>query len=136
MTMEVMAMEPESLRKLVRRDLYVVCAGSLIAIWTYSLVAAVAFGTMSEITAGRVEVAIAVVVSVFCVWWWASGPRGLMRDRMMVLIPVFLIAGPGLIGVHNLGGGMIVAILSGAVGFAAACALGIMWGSRKRDARS
>ena len=43
--MEVMAMEPESLRKLVRRDLVVVCAGSLIAIWTYSLVAAVAFGT-------------------------------------------------------------------------------------------
>ena len=59
-----------------------------------------------------------------------------MRDRMMVLIPVFLIAGPGLIGVHNLGGGLIVAVRSGAVGFAAACMLGLMWGSRKRDARS
>ena len=116
MTMEVMAMEPESLRKLVRRDLVVVCAGSLIAIWTYSLVAAVAFGTMSELTAGRVEVAIAVIVSVFCVWWWASGPPGLMRDRMMVLIPVFLIAGPGLIGVHNLGGGLIVAAALGCGG--------------------
>ncbi len=111
-------------------------SATLIAIWTYSLVVAVAFGTLSKITAGRAEVAVAVVVSVFCVWWWASGPRELMRDRMMVLIPVFLIAGPGLIGVHNLGGGMIVAILSGAVGFAAACALGVMWGSRKRDARS
>ena len=131
--MEVMTMEPERLRKLVRRDVVVVGFGTLIAIWTYSLVAAVAFGTLSKVTAGRAEVAVAVVVSVFCVWWWASGPRELMRDRMMVLIPVFLIAGPGLIGVHNLGGGMIVAILSGAVGFAAACALGIMWGSRKCD---
>ena len=134
--MEVMTMEPERLRKLVRRDVVVVGFGTLIAIWTYSLVVAVAFGTLSKITAGRAEVAVAVVVSVFCVWWWASGPRELMRDRMMVLIPVFLIAGPGLIGVHNLGGGLIVAILSGAVGFAAACALGVMWGGRKRDARS
>ena len=37
-------------------------------------------------------------------------------DRLMVLIPVFLIAGPGLIGVHNLGGGIVVGILSGAIG--------------------
>jgi hypothetical protein len=130
--MEVMAMEPESLRKLVRRDVVVVAAGTLIAIWTYSLVAAVAFGTVSEITAGRAEVAVAVVVSAFCVWWWASGPRELMRDRIMVLIPAFLIAGPGLIGVRNLGGGLVVGILSGAVGFAAAGALGMMWGGRRR----
>ena len=33
-------MEPERLRKLVRRDLVVTAIGSLIAIWTYSLVAA------------------------------------------------------------------------------------------------
>ncbi len=134
--MEVVTMEPESLRKLVRRDVVVVAAGTLIAIWTYSLVAAVAFGTLSELTAGRAEVAVAVAVSAWCVWWWASGPPELMRDRLMVLIPVFLIAGPGLIGVHNLGGGIIVGVLSGAVGFAAAGVLGMMWGGRKRRARS
>ena len=50
----------------------------------------------------------------------------------MVLIPVFLIAGPGLIGVHNLGGGLVVGILSGAIGFAAAGVLGLLWGGRDR----
>ncbi len=130
--MQIVSMEPESLRKLVRRDVVVVAAGTLIAIWTYSLVAAVAFGAVSELTAGRVEVAVAVCVLVFCVWWWAAGPPELMRDRVMVLIPVFLIAGPGLIGVHNLGGGMVVGILSGAIGFAAAGVLGLMWGGRQR----
>jgi len=110
----------------------VTATGSLIAIWTYSLVAAAAFGSLSELTAGRVEVAVAVLVSAFCVWWWASGPVGMMRDRLMVLIPVFLIAGPGLIGVHNLGGGIVVGILSGAIGFAAAGVLGLLWGGRNR----
>ncbi len=75
---------------------------------------------------------MAVLVSAFCVWWWASGPPGMMRDRLMVLIPVFLIAGPGLIGVHNLGGGIVVGILSGAIGFAAAGVLGLLWGGRNR----
>ena len=88
-------MEPERLRKLVRRDLVVVAMGSLIAIWTYSLVAAVELGSLSELTAGRVQVAVAVLVSVFCIYWWAAGPPEFMRDRVMVLIPVFLIAGPG-----------------------------------------
>ena len=46
-----------------------------------------------------------------------------LRDRIIVLTPVFLIAGPGLIGVYNLGGGVAVGILSGAVGFAAAAVL-------------
>ena len=41
-------MEPERLRKLVRRDLVVVAMGSLIAIWTYSLVAAVELGSLLE----------------------------------------------------------------------------------------
>ena len=132
MTMNAVAMDPERLRKLVRRDLVVTATGSLIAIWTYSLVAAAAFGSLSELTAGRVEVAVAVLVSAFCVWWWASGPPGMMRDRLMVLIPVFLIAGPGLIGVHNLGGGIVVGILSGAIGFAAAGVLGLLWGGRNR----
>ena len=49
-----------------------------------------------------------------------------------MLTPVFLIAGPGLIGVHDLGGGLAVGILSGAVGFSAAAMLGIVWSSRGR----
>ncbi len=134
--MEFVATERESLQKLVKRDLILVSVGSVIAIWTYSIVAAQALGAVSELTAGRIEVAVAVVLSCACVWWWASGPKGLMKDRVLVLIPVFLIAGPGLLGVHNLGGDLIVAALSGAVGFAAACALGLMWSGRKRGRTS
>jgi hypothetical protein len=55
-----------------------------------------------------------------------------MRDRIIVLTPVFLIAGPGLVGVSDLGGGFAVAILSGAVGFSAAAMLGLAWSSRRR----
>jgi len=130
--MSAVTMEPERLRKLVRRDLVVVAMGSLIAIWTYSLVAAVELGSLSELTAGRALVAVAVLVSVFCIYWWAAGPPEFMRERVMVLIPVFLIAGPGLLGVHYLGGGIVVGILSGAVGFAAAAVFGLMWGGRRR----
>ncbi len=125
-------MEPERLRKLVRRDLVVVGAGSLIAIWAYSLIAAVELGTLSRVTAGRAAVAVAVVVSVGCVYWWAAGPPDMRRDRLLVLIPAFLIAGPGLVGVHYLGGDIVVGILSGAVGFAAAGVFGLMWGGRRR----
>ena len=107
-------------------------AGSLIAIWTYSLVAAAAFGSLSELTAGRVEVAVAVLVRRSACGGGHRGRPGMMRDRLMVLIPVFLIAGPGLIGVHNLGGGIVVGILSGAIGFAAAGVLGLLWGGRNR----
>ena len=55
-----------------------------------------------------------------------------MRDRIIVLTPVFLIAGPGLVGVSNLGGGIAVGILSGAVGFSAAAMLGMAWSARRR----
>jgi len=130
--MSAVTMDQERLRKLVRRDVVVVATGSLLAIRTYSLIAAVDLGTLSELTAGRALVAVAVLVSVFCIYWWAAGPPEFMRDRVMVLIPVFLIAGPGLLGVHYLDGGIVVGILSGAVGFAAAAVFGLMWGGRRR----
>jgi hypothetical protein len=37
-----------------------------------------------------------------------------------------------LVGVHDLGGGVVVGILSGALGFAAAGMLGLAWASRRR----
>ena len=78
MTMEVMAMEPESLRKLVRRDLVVVCAGGLIAIWSYSLVAAAGFRDDVRAHRGpRRGGGGGDRLGVVCIWWWASGPRGL-----------------------------------------------------------
>ncbi len=126
-------MQQDDLRKLVKRDVAIAAGGSVIAIWLYSLVAGVQIGAISKITAGRVEVAVGLLVSLLCVAWWAAGPTDMRRDRLFVLIPLFLIAGPMLIGVHNLGGGLIVAGISAAVGFGAAMVLGVMWGSRKYD---
>jgi hypothetical protein len=127
-----MTLPPEQLRRLVRRDVILAGAGSLLAVWAVALIVAARVGLISELTSGRVVVVIAVVVGAACFWSWAAGPREYMRDRLIVLTPVFLIAGPALISVHDLGGGTAVGVLSGAVGFSAAAILGLAWGSRRR----
>ena len=126
-----MTLPPDQLRRLVRRDLMVAGGGALLAMWALALVIAARIGVISELTAGRVVVATAVIVGAVCIWSWASGPRVYLRDRLIVLTPVFLIAGPALVGVHYLGGGVAVGILSGAVGFTAAAMLGLAWSSRR-----
>ncbi|HXD69294.1 MAG TPA: hypothetical protein VN615_05500 [Gaiellales bacterium] len=127
-----MTLPPEQLRRLVRRDLYVAGGGAFAAIAALAFLVAGRLGIISEVTAGRIAVVLAVVVGVVCFSWWAVGPREYMRDRIIVLTPVFLIAGPGLVGVSDLGGGVAVAVLSGAVGFSAAAMLGMAWSSRRR----
>jgi hypothetical protein len=127
-----MTLPPDQLRRLVRRDLLIAGCGALLAIWSMSLVVVGHVGLLSQTTTARAEVATAAVVGVVCFWRWAAGPREYLRDRVIVLTPVFLIAGPGLIGVHELGGGLAVGILSGALGFSAAALLGLAWGSRRR----
>jgi hypothetical protein len=127
-----MTLPPEQLRRLVRRDLIVAGAGAFVAVAAAAFLVAGRLGIISELTAGRIAVALTVIVGVVCFYWWASGPRIYLRDRIIVLTPVFLIAGPGLVGVNDLGGGFAVAILSGAVGFSAAALLGIAWSSKKR----
>ena len=128
----VVALTPDELRKLVRRDLTVAVCGSVVAIWTLAIVFAGHVGLVSQLTAGRVEVAVAAVVSAVCLWWWAAGPRGLMRDRYLVLVPVFLVAPAGLLGLHDLGAGAVAAILSGCVGVSAAVVLGLAFSGRRR----
>ena len=126
-------MQQQELRKLVKRDVAITGAGSVIAIWLYSLVAGVEIGAVSKLTAGRVEVAVGILVCLLCVWTLASGPRDMWRDRIFLLIPVFLVAPPMLIGIHNLGGGLVVPAISAAIGFAAAGVLGLLWGARKHS---
>ena len=127
-----MTLPPEQLRRLVRRDLYVAGGGAFAAVAALAFLVAGRLGIISELTAGRIAVVLAVVVGVVCFYWWAAGPRQYMRDRIIVLTPVFLIAGPGLVGVSDLGGGVAVGILSGAVGFSAAAMLGMAWSARRR----
>ena len=122
---------PDQLRRLVRRDLVVAGGGAFLAVAAAAFLVAGKLGILSEPNAGRVAVALAAIVGVACFYWWAAGPRAYLRDRIIVLTPVFLIAGPGLIGVNDLGGGVAVAILSGAVGFTAAALLGIVRSSRR-----
>jgi hypothetical protein len=126
-----MTLPPDQLRRLVRRDLMVAGGGAFLAIAAAAFLVAGRLGFMSELDAGRLAVALAAIVGVVCFYWWAAGPRIYLRDRIIVLTPVFLIAGPGLIGVNDLGGGLAVGILSGAVGFSAAAILGIVWSSRR-----
>jgi hypothetical protein len=123
-----MTLPPDQLRRLVRRDVILAGVGSLLAVWAVALIVAARIGLISELTSGRVVVGTAVIVGAACFWSWAAGPREYLRDRMIVLTPVFLIAGPALIGVHDLGGG----VLSGAIGFSAAAILGLSWSSRRR----
>ncbi len=126
-----MTLPPDQLRRLVRRDLTIAGVGAFVAIAAAAFLVAGRLGIISTLTAGRIAVAAAAVVGVICFWSWAAGPREYLRDRLIVLTPVFLIAGPGLIGVHELGGGLAVAALSGAVGFSAAAILGLAWGARR-----
>ncbi len=127
-----MTLSPEELRRLVRRDLILAGVGLLVAIWSVGVLVIAHFGLISQLTSGRVVVVTGVVVGVACVWSWASGPREYLRDRVIVITPVFFIAGPALIAVHQLGGGQVAAIISGAVGFTAAALLGLAWSSRRR----
>jgi hypothetical protein len=127
-----MTLPPDELRRLVRRDLIVAGGGAFLAVAATAFLVAGRVGILSELTSGRIAVALAAVVGVACFYSWAAGPRIYLRDRIIVLSPVFLIAGPGLIGVNELGGGVAVGILSGAVGFSAAALFGIVWSSRRR----
>lgn len=127
-----MTLPPDELRRLVRRDLIVAGGGAFLAIAATAFLVAGKLGILSEVNAARIAVVLAVIVGAVCFYWWAAGPRMYVRDRVIVLTPVFLIAAPGLIAVNELGGGLAVGILSGAVGFAAAALLGIAWSSRRR----
>jgi len=122
---------PEELRRLVRRDLVLAGCGSLVAVWTSSLLLAARFGFIHHQTADKVVAAVSIVLSLVCIFWWAAGPRDMWRDRYFVLIPLFLTAGPGLYALHDLGAGLLVVALSSAIGFFGAALLGIALARRR-----
>ena len=120
-----MSLTPEELRRLVRRDLWIAGGGSLVAIWTTSLILAAHMGFISHLTADRVVAAVSIVVCLGSIFWWAAGPREMRRDRYFVLIPLLLAAGPGIYAIHDLGATLVAVALSSAVGFFGAAVLGM-----------
>jgi hypothetical protein len=123
------------MRMLVRRDLALVAGGTAVAAGVWAVFVTSRLGWVSHLTAGRIMVGAGALLAAACVGWWAAGPRALLGERYLVLTPVFLVAAPALVGVHDLGGAPATAGVSGAVGFAAALGLGLVWSSRRRAPR-
>ncbi|HEY7257446.1 MAG TPA: hypothetical protein VH459_00175 [Gaiellales bacterium] len=127
-----MTLSPDELRRLVRRDIAVAGGGSAIAIFALAMLAAGALGIISQLTADRLTVAAAALVVAASLAAWVAGPRELRKQRYIVFVPVCLVALPGLLALADLGAGIAVITLSGAVGFGAAIALGLAIGGRRR----
>ena len=133
--MSAMTLTPEETRRLVRWDLAVAGVGSLMAIWTSSLLVAGSLGFIPELMADRVVAGISAIIAVGCVYWWAAGPPGMMRDRYFVLVPLFLAAGPGLYAAHALGGGLAILTIGTGVAFFGAVVLGMAVAANRHRAR-
>ena len=125
------AIGQEELRRLVHGDVLVAGAAAAAALVALAVLAVGRLGLVSETAAATVVVALAAVIGVACFFRFGSGPRALWRDRLIVIAPVFLVAAPAIVAVHDLGGGPVVAILSGAAGSAAAVLLGAVLASRR-----
>jgi hypothetical protein len=121
----------EELRRLVHGDVLVAGAAAAAALVALAFLALGRLGLVSETAAATVIVVLTAVIGVACFFRFGSGPRALWRDRLFVIAPVFLVAAPAIVAVHDLGGGPVVAILSGAAGSAAAVLLGVLFGSRR-----
>jgi hypothetical protein len=127
----VMAEAPTDLRKLVRRDVTVAAVGSVVAIWVASIMLVGHFGMIDKRTAATAVVAISAVLCFGCLLWWASGPRQYLRDRYLVLVPVFLVAPSTALALYDLGAGFAAIAISAAFGFGAAIAAGLALASRR-----
>jgi len=127
-----MSLPPDELRRLVRRDVAVAGAGSAIAIAAAAVLVAGRLGLFSELTADRIVIAAAAVVSAASLYTWVAGPKELRRDRFFVFTPVCVAALPALLALADVGAGVAVLTISAAVGFGAAIALGLAYSARRR----
>jgi hypothetical protein len=127
-----MAEAPAELRKLVRRDVTVAAVGSVVAFWLASIVLVGHFGLIDETSAATAVVAISAVLCFACLLWWAAGPREYLRDRYLVLVPVFFAAPSTALALYDLGAGFAAVAISAAFGFGAAIAGGLALASRRR----
>ena len=126
------ALGAEELRRLVRADVLVAGISAAAAVAAVAVLAIGRLGVLSETAAATVAVAAGAGVGAACCFQFGSGPRVLWRDRLIVIAPVFLVAAPAIVGLHDLGAGPVVAMLSGAAGFGAAVLLGGTFAARRR----
>ena len=130
--MASMSLSQEELRRLVRRDVAVAGVGSAVALAAAAALLAGRLGIVAQLTADRLAVVAAVAGSAACLYAWVGGPKELRRDRYFVFTPVCVVALPALLALADLGAGIAVLTLSGAVGFGAAIALGLAFSTRRR----
>ena len=83
----------------MRRDVRLMAWGCLGAVVAVAAVAAGALDLVSERPAAWLALVVAAVVWVACLGSWLRGPRALLRDRYLLLMPVFLTAGPAVIAI-------------------------------------
>jgi hypothetical protein len=101
------------------------------AVVALAVVAVGRLDVVSVTAAATFAVAVTAVIGAVCFFQFGSGPRALWRDRLLVIAPVFLAAPPAIVGLHDLGAGAVVAMLSGAAGFGAAVFLGAAYATRR-----
>ncbi|HEY0389683.1 MAG TPA: hypothetical protein VGC71_14670 [Gaiellales bacterium] len=95
---------PQDLGKLARRDVAVFVAGTLVAAAAIAVFALSRGGLGASQHAGALAVVLAALpLSLACIAWWSAGPAKLLRSRLLVVVPVFLIAGPAVGGLLVLG---------------------------------
>ncbi len=106
-------------------------AGSLLAIWLAGLELVGHVGLISVDVAATVAVAGSALLCFGCLIWWASGPRQWLRERYLVLVPVFIAAPAAVLALYDLGAPFAAVVLSAAFGFGAAIAAGLAVASRR-----
>ena len=127
-----MAEAPNELRTLVRRDLTVMIVGSVLGIWLMGVEAVGHAGMVDTRKAATVVVVAAAVICFGCLLWWAAGPRQWLRERYLVLVPLFFAGPAAALALYDLGAGFAAVAISAAFGFGAAIALGLAVASRRR----
>jgi hypothetical protein len=98
--------------------------GSVAALAAIALFGLSRAGVVGQDAAAVVVLLLALLVIPPCLAWWSAGPPKLLQSRLLVLAPVFLMAGPAFASLLVLG-----ATVGGAsIVFGAAVLAGLLFG--------
>lgn len=114
----------DDLGRLARRDVKVAAFGTVAALAAIALFGVSRAGIVGQGAAAAVVLMLALGVIPPCVAWWSAGPPKLLRSRLLVLAPVFLMAGPALGSLLVLG----ASVAGASIVFGAAVLAGLLFG--------